>query len=257
MRLLIVTAVTAEKEAVARGLPADGRLTARLLTGGVGPVAAAARTATALAAPDHPCDLVLSAGIGGGFAPLAPIGSTVVAAATVAADLGVQVPAEPPEPEPGAAPGFRSVAELGFGADRHLPPPELATAAAQALDAVHAPVLTVATATGTEARAAELRDRHPDAAAEAMEGFGVAEAAALHGVPVLELRTVSNTVGRRDRAAWRIPQALTALTEAVARLAPVLQRWWDGRAPGVPTTGAATSPVGDPAHRAVEGAPEP
>ena len=32
----------------------------------------------------------------------------------------------------------------------------------------------------------------------------MAEAAAAHGVPVLEIRTISNAVGPRDRAAWRI-----------------------------------------------------
>jgi futalosine hydrolase len=54
--------------------------------------------------------------------------------------------------------------------------------------------------------------------AEAMEGFGVAEAAARHGLPVLELRTVSNPVGPRDRAAWRIGEALEALERAFAAL---------------------------------------
>ncbi|MCZ4638591.1 futalosine hydrolase, partial [Streptomyces rubrogriseus] len=75
------------------------------------------------------------------------------------------------------------------------------------------------------ARAALLRERHPGALAEAMEGFGVAEAAAAHGVPVLELRAVSNPVGPRDRAAWRIGEALAALTDAVGKLAPVLESW--------------------------------
>ncbi|MGV9898589.1 hypothetical protein ACWDVV_31180, partial [Streptomyces tendae] len=65
----------------------------------------------------------------------------------------------------------------------------------------------------------------PDALAEAMEGFGVAEAAAAHGVPVLELRAVSNPVGPRDRAAWRIGEALAALTDAFGKLAPVLESW--------------------------------
>ncbi len=51
-----------------------------------------------------------------------------------------------------------------------------------------------------------------------MEGFGVAEAAAAHGVPVLELRTVSNAVGPRDRDAWRIGAALGALTTAFGEL---------------------------------------
>jgi futalosine hydrolase len=58
-----------------------------------------------------------------------------------------------------------------------------------------------------------------------MEGFGVAEAAAAHGVPVLEIRAVSNPVGPRDRAAWRIPDALRALRAAFAALPPALDAW--------------------------------
>ncbi|PPS69089.1 Futalosine hydrolase [Streptomyces sp. MH60] len=58
-----------------------------------------------------------------------------------------------------------------------------------------------------------------------MEGFGVAEAAAAHGVPVLELRAVSNPVGPRDRAAWRIGEALAALTDAFGKLSPALTSW--------------------------------
>ncbi|BFO22543.1 hypothetical protein SHKM778_89310 [Streptomyces sp. KM77-8] len=86
-------------------------------------------------------------------------------------------------------------------------------------------VLTVSTVTGTAARAAALRARHPDALAEGMEGFGVAEAAVAQGLPVLEVRAVSNPVGPRDRAAWRIGDALSALTEGFGKLAPVLESW--------------------------------
>jgi futalosine hydrolase len=53
---------------------------------------------------------------------------------------------------------------------------------------------------------------------EAMEGFGVLRAAALAGVPAVELRAVSNAVGESDRARWRIDDALAALSEAVPRL---------------------------------------
>jgi futalosine hydrolase len=49
-----------------------------------------------------------------------------------------------------------------------------------------------------------------------MEGFGVATAAAAAGVPFAELRTISNSIGRRDRSAWRIGSALAALTNAAA-----------------------------------------
>lgn len=200
--MLVVVAVSAEAEAVLRGAPA-GRV--EVLTAGVGPAAAAAATATALAGRRYP--LVLSAGIAGGFAPRAPIGAVVVADTIVAADLGAQTPE-----------GFRDVTELGFGTVRHTPPPAAVTLLAQATGAVTGPILTVSTVTGSAARAAELTERHPGVAAEAMEGFGVAEAATRHGVPALELRTISNAVGPRDRAAWRIGEALGALEQAFATL---------------------------------------
>ncbi|WP_051836295.1 futalosine hydrolase [Streptomyces sp. NRRL F-2580] len=234
MRALVVTAVVAEADSVATGLtphpdapgpeprtlPGGYLITRRdlpgiafdVLVGGVGPAAAAAGTATALALGEY--ELVVSAGIGGGFEPAAPLGSLVVADAIVAADLG----AETPE-------GFVGVSALGFGHSVHLPPTELAARAAEATGALLAPVLSVSTVTGTAARAAELAARHPMAGAEAMEGFGVAEAAAAHGLPVLEIRAVSNAVGPRDRAAWRIGDALAALTAGFRVLGPVLANW--------------------------------
>ncbi|MEU9604938.1 futalosine hydrolase [Streptomyces sp. NPDC048057] len=217
MRVLVVTAVAPEAEAV-DAAATDARTHARgnaridVIVGGVGPASAAARTATALSRAPAPYDLVVSAGIGGGFVPHAPVGSLVVADAIVAADLGAQTPDG----------GWLAVDELGFGRAVHLPPAGLARRAAQAAGALCAPVLTVSTVTGTAARAAELSARHPRAAAEAMEGFGVAEAAAAHAVPVLEVRAVSNPVGPRDRSAWRIKDALTALTDGFRQLGPVL-----------------------------------
>lgn len=79
-------------------------------------------------------------------------------------------------------------------------------------------MLTVSTVTGSAARATALAARHPRAVAEAMEGFGVAEAAARHGLPTLEIRAVSNPVGPRDRSAWRIGEALAALERVFAAL---------------------------------------
>ncbi|WP_405876758.1 futalosine hydrolase [Streptomyces sp. NBC_01136] len=238
VRLLVVTAVTAEREAAARGLDpaaaptehalpghlvrrtgdgfAPGPLRADLLAAGVGPAAAAAATGAALTAAalrEDPYHLVVAAGIGGGFGPHTPVGAVVVADRIVAADLG----ADSPE-------GFLPLDTLGFGRTVHHSPPRLATAVASALGAAHAPVLTVSTATGTAERARTLAHAHPDARAEAMEGFGVAEAAAAHDTPVLEIRTVSNTVGPRDRSAWRIGEALTALQEAFAALRTVLEK---------------------------------
>ncbi|AZP18649.1 futalosine hydrolase [Streptomyces aquilus] len=211
MRILVATAVPVERDAVARAL-AGTDVEAEVIAAGVGPARAAAATATALAAA--PYGLVVSAGIAGGFQPDAPVGSLVVADEITAADLGAET-----------AEGFLPVTELGFGTVTHRPPGPLVRDAVAATGARAGAVLTVSTVTGTATRAALLKDRHPTALAEAMEGFGVAEAAALHGVPVLEIRAVSNPVGPRDRAAWRIGDALEALTEGFGKLAPVLESW--------------------------------
>jgi futalosine hydrolase len=89
-RVLVMTAVEAEREAVLRGLRGDSRF--EVLVAGVGPVAAAVSTAMALAAASEASgyDLVVSAGIGGGFPGQAEIGTAAVASEVIAADLGVQ-----------------------------------------------------------------------------------------------------------------------------------------------------------------------
>ncbi|MCT9078158.1 futalosine hydrolase [Streptomyces fulvoviolaceus] len=215
MRILVATAVPVERDAVARAF--EGEPGVVVIAAGVGPALAAASTATALttaALSGAPYRLVVSAGIAGGFQPHAPVGSLVVADEITAADLGAET-----------ADGFLPVTELGFGTVTHRPPEALVREVATATGARAGAVLTVSTVTGTAARATALRERHPTALAEAMEGFGVAEAAAAHGVPVLELRAVSNPVGPRDRTAWRIGDALAALTEAFGKLPPALESW--------------------------------
>ena len=58
---------------------------------------------------------------------------------------------------------------------------------------------------------------------EAMEGFAVLRAAALAGVPALELRAISNDPGETDRTLWRFADAFDALREAAARLLSALE----------------------------------
>lgn len=218
-KILIMTAVDAEQQAVLRGL--DGYEGADVQLAGVGPASAAASTATALARAgqiaDGPYSLVLSAGIGGGFAEVAGVGSLVVASEIIAADLGAETPD-----------GFAGVDELGFGSPRIAVADELAARWAAALREAglpvhHGPILTLSTVTGTAETAQRLAKRYPGAGAEAMEGFGVAEAARQFGVPVLELRAISNAVGPRQRELWKIGDALQALEQACAKLPEVLQ----------------------------------
>jgi futalosine hydrolase len=202
VRILVVTAVAVEADAVRRKLDTERVV---VIAGGVGPAAAAASTARALATGDYAA--VLSAGIGGGFD--VPVGGTVIGTASVAADLG----AESPD-------GYLSLDELGFGSAAIPADPELFAQLTALLPAATAgTVLTVSTVTGTADWADVLRRRHPDAVAEAMEGFGVATAAAQAGVPFGEVRGISNLVGPRDRATWRIGDALGGLSEACISLA--------------------------------------
>jgi futalosine hydrolase len=212
--LLVVTAVDAEAAAFRAGLGPAAPIQVAVV--GVGPAAAAAGTARLLAlaeAAGTPYRAVLSAGIAGGFlngtasggVGLA-LGATVLGARSIAADLGAESPN-----------GFLSVGELGFGSSILAADQDLLAALRAALPAaVVGDILSVSTVTGSAATAAALVARFPAAVAETMEGYGVACAAAGAAVPCAELRTVSNPVGPRDRAAWRLPAAFRALTAAAA-----------------------------------------
>jgi futalosine hydrolase len=199
-RLLVVTAVAAERDAIidaCPGLP--------VLVTGVGPAAAAAVTSAELAR--DPVELLICAGIGGGFAPL-DAGDIAVASVSVFADLGAQ-----------SADAFVPLSALGHGDERYRVPAQLAVELSDRTGGHMGTVLTVATVTGTAARADELRGRFPDAVAEGMEGAGVAAAAAVHGVAFGEIRAISNPVGPRRRAEWRIAVAMHALGRALAAVA--------------------------------------
>jgi futalosine hydrolase len=211
-RILVMTAVPTERDAVLRGLKNHARFD--VMVAGVGPVAAAANTARMLATVEY--GVVVSAGIGGGFPGRAEVGSLVVAKEIIAADLGVETPE-----------GYRSMEDLGFGSTCITVDASLVNLVQRALQGAKlpvntGPVLTVSTVTGTAARAAEMAARVPGGTAEAMEGYGVAFAAHDLGIPVMEIRAISNLVGPRDRTAWRIKEALEVLEAASSILLEVL-----------------------------------
>ena len=211
MDVLIVVATAGEARRLAD-------LPARTVVCGVGPVSAALATQQALCGGPRP-GLVVSAGIGGAFGgadlagtTLAP-GMAAVASQMVYGDLGAW---------DGEA--FLGFADLGLSvlpaADNPglLPAWEGRRALASRLGLACGTFVTVSAATGSASRARALLARFPGALVEGMEGAGVAQAAALHGVPCTEIRGVSNLVGPRDRASWQIGTALDALHAALAGL---------------------------------------
>lgn len=221
MRLLVVVAVPFEADAVTRLLPRTdatigpykavgatcGTIQLDVVVGGVGPAAAAAATATALAMA-RGYDGAVSAGIAGAFRDRGVgLGDLVVASQLIPADFGVHLDD-----------GLIDPVELQWLPGLLLPDAELSEVFMSRSGCHNAPVLTLVTMTGTDVRASELAARHPTAVAEAMEGVGLAIAAAAWSVPFAEVRTISNLVGRYDKTSWTKTQALDQLAATFAGL---------------------------------------
>ncbi|UTR13297.1 futalosine hydrolase [Salipaludibacillus sp. LMS25] len=213
--VLIVTSVDAEKTAILSGIQDRQTLEIDVHTVGVGSVAAAVNTANLLA--KHSYDMVINMGVAGGFPSKAEIGDAVIATDITAADLGAE-----------SDDGFKPIEELGFGQSVLRSDNVLSERLTQGLKArctfsIHrGPVVTLSTVTGTAKTLTELEKRVQGVVAEAMEGFGVATAATSANIPFLEIRTISNMVGPRDKSAWRLDVALHSLEHVSKHLKEVL-----------------------------------
>jgi len=73
--------------------------------------------------------------------------------------------------------------------------------------------LTVSGVSGTRTLAESLKEKY-SAGLENMEGFALGLVAAKLGVPFLEVRSVSNTAGSRQKKDWDFPAAFKALKKA-------------------------------------------
>ncbi len=163
----------------------------RVVVTGIGPVNAAHALTAALAyrTPDR----ILVCGVGGAYpgSGLAPLDVTCAATETYA-DLG----AESPD-------GFLDMQALGFrvvGDHYNRLPLSLFPAER------HVPYVTTSTCTGTDATATDIV-RRTGGAVESMEGAAIVHVALEHDLPVGELRAISNLVGNRDRATWKVKEA--------------------------------------------------
>ena len=154
---------------------------------GVGPVEAAASTARALTL--HEFSAVLHVGLAGarGLAP----GALVVGREAVYCDLSAGWPV----------------------VDRVAADARLVEVARSVLP--EAPMLPIQT---SAAVSGALADGSSGMLVEAMEGFGVLRAAALAGVPAVEVRAISNALGEIDRTRWDLDAGLEALERALPRL---------------------------------------
>ena len=76
------------------------------------------------------------------------------------------------------------------------------------------PFVTVVTVTATDARAKRLHGKYA-ALMENMEGAAAAHVCMRYDIPFVEIRSVSNRVGCRDKNAWNLPLAFNRASQAV------------------------------------------
>ena len=152
----------------------------------------------------EPVEGILVCGIAGAYpGARLPIGSVVCAESECYGDLGADSPG-----------GFLDMRVLGFPVVSGVNPLYNVLPMRIFPAARRAPFVTVNTCTGNDedARAIEART---GGAVESMEGAAIAHVAALAGIPVGEIRGISNLVGNRDRSAWRVKDAALAAQEAL------------------------------------------
>ena len=149
---------------------------------------------------------ILNIGIAGAYPSSGlHIGDIVVGTSEVYGDIGFELP---------ELPGFRSVTESEWGAFYQAPP--LLTLFPEFSGALLGNGCTVNTCTGTE-KTGRLRERVFDACFETMEGAAVAQAGQQLGIPVCEIRAISNFASMRDMRPENIRLALANLKAFFAR----------------------------------------
>lgn len=176
---ILVVAATERELAGMRDLPA-----VECLSTGVGPVEAAAVTAAALVA--HRASVVLHVGLAG---------------ARLASHL------RPPMLVLGHEAHYCDM--TSDWAPRIVAPSSALLAAARRA-VPEAPVVAI----GTSARVGGTSGCD----VEAMEGFAVLRAAAIAGVPAIEMRAISNAIEEADRSKWQFDAALSVLSDGVTRV---------------------------------------
>jgi len=222
MRLLLVAATELElAPLVARLTPVShslerwasfrsGSHDVDILATGVGMTATAVWCARVLARQSY--DLAVNLGVCGSFRSAHPPGTVV----NVVSDC---------IPELGAEDGdqFLTVHELGllrpdeppFRDGRLVNPDASPNRVIVALPAVSG--ITVNTVHGSEHSIARVVERfHP--AVETMEGAAFMYACLVSGVRFAQVRAVSNMVEKRNRAAWKMGEAVAALADVGLRL---------------------------------------
>ncbi len=217
MKILLVAATSAEVQPIVDRLAGPSDLTPHrtrftylrhqidVLVTGVGMVATAVWCAKAFA--ETRPDVALNVGVCGSFIASYPPGAVVQVISDRVTELGA---------EDGDA--FLTIQDLGLLGDNESPYRAgrlVNTAPLSVLS--HLPQvdgITVNTVHGNDASIARVVERCAPAV-ESMEGAAFMYACITADVPFAQVRAVSNRVERRNRANWRLAEAIASLTNEV------------------------------------------
>lgn len=184
MSLLIAASTALECELM--------RTHARTVVTGVGQVNMA--HALTLAIEQARPDAIIVVGIGGAYPGSGlGIGDVACAELEIFGDLGVETPD-----------GFLELKEFV----QNTYPLQIFPASRKAK------FVTVSTCTGTDELTRRIQAR-TDGEVENMEGAAAVQVAARYGIPIGEIRGISNMTGHRDRTTWKIAEAARATQEAL------------------------------------------
>lgn len=200
-RKILIVAATADEIAdtlafLDNASDKPGAVVETLITG-VGMTATAYHLGLKLAS-SGPFDLIVNAGIAGSFDRSLPPGTVVNVTEDTFAELGAE-----------DGDSFLPIEDLGFSESTFYSHFTESDPLVEALPARKG--ITVNRVHGNDKSIRLIRERFGDAGIESMEGAAVFYAAAQSGIPVIQIRGVSNYVEPRNRAAWEIGPAITAL----------------------------------------------
>ena len=155
-------------------------------------------------------DIVVQAGVGGGFHPLRhPIGTSVAVGMDMQGDLGVM--------EPDGT--WKGLPEMGL-MDANLPPytrgrlpnPHTNLLAITGLPIVNGVIVNQVS---TDPKHISMMAHELAADVESMEGAAFHYVCLQTGIPFLQLRGLSNLVGDRNKTRWHMAAALNSVRDAL------------------------------------------
>ncbi|HEX6335113.1 MAG TPA: futalosine hydrolase [Flavisolibacter sp.] len=208
MQILLCAATSLEIQPLLQGLQDRHRHMVQVLVTGVG-MTAATYALTRAVVSQRP-GMILQAGIAGYLDPSLTPGMVVAVGKEYLGDLGVE-----------EHQGFRSVFDLSLAGPDDFPftggalvndGPVLADAGLPVVDGI-----TVNEISTSEQRIGFYREKY-HASVESMEGAALHYVALSEKIPFLQVRSLSNFIGERNKGNWHMETALKNLNETVLQL---------------------------------------